>query len=137
MHHLLLHAAPSRIVLSRPLRKILVPEFAPHAHHLYPLGGIGLDKKCVSHSRKCYPNRLLNRSAFGWRSEFDFGWRSAFSAARKATPSPRASAPEVSGSFQSADFRYSNPCPAATHFASPSTPAVLSPTVSGETAAAN
>src|SRR3984957_1640667 len=56
MHHLLQHAAPSRVILPRPNAKILIPKLAPHAHHLHSLGGICLDEKCVSHSRKCYPN---------------------------------------------------------------------------------
>src|SRR5271156_1945625 len=56
MHHLLTHAATPRITLARPHDKILVLKLAPHTHHLHPLGGIRLDQKCVSHSRKCYPN---------------------------------------------------------------------------------
>src|SRR5260370_12769761 len=51
MHHLFVHAAPSRVSLPRTHRKLFVAEFTPHAHHLHPLGLIGLNKKFVFHDR--------------------------------------------------------------------------------------
>src|SRR5579862_6064882 len=56
MHHLLMHVASPRVALPRTHRQILVAKFAPHTDDFHALGRIRLDKKCVSHSRKCYPN---------------------------------------------------------------------------------
>src|SRR5713226_10781226 len=61
MHHLFVHTAPSRIPRSRTDRKILVAEFAPHAHNLYPLGFVGFNKKFVSHRSllTCRSRRII------------------------------------------------------------------------------
>src|SRR5579862_8959426 len=56
MHHLLMHVASPRVALPRTHRQILVAKFAPHTDDFHALGRIRLDKKCVSHSRKWYPN---------------------------------------------------------------------------------
>src|ERR1700678_379762 len=56
VHHLFMNAAPSRVALERPQRKILIPELAPHADYFYPLCCVCFDQECISHSRKCYPN---------------------------------------------------------------------------------
>src|SRR6266705_871148 len=50
VHHLLVHAAPSRIAASWTHRKVLIAEFTPHAHHLHPLGRIRFYKKVVPHA---------------------------------------------------------------------------------------
>src|SRR5438093_7507659 len=49
MHHLLMHAAPARIAVSRTNGKIFVLKLAPHADDLQPLGRIGLDKEVIFH----------------------------------------------------------------------------------------
>src|SRR5579862_3004426 len=71
MHHLLVHAASARIASQRPYRKIFIPELAPHADHLHPLGAVSLNKKCVSHTRKYYPNILRSKLPGLLRGETD------------------------------------------------------------------
>src|SRR5258708_1270060 len=51
VHHLFVHAAPSRVALARTERKIAVAEFTPHAHNFDSLGFIGFHKKFVFHGR--------------------------------------------------------------------------------------
>src|SRR5215469_7359018 len=49
MHHLLVNTPPPRIMGIRADRQILLPELAPYAQNLDPLGGISLDQEPVSH----------------------------------------------------------------------------------------
>src|SRR5258708_21952090 len=61
MHYLFVHTAPSRIRRSRTDRKILVAEFAPHAHSLYLFGLARFNNKLVSHRRPltCRTRRII------------------------------------------------------------------------------
>src|SRR5262245_37861229 len=59
MHHLLVHAASTGIVLIRTHRKVLVFELTPYTQDLQSLGCVALDQKLVFHSF-CSPKILLS-----------------------------------------------------------------------------
>jgi len=49
MHHLLQHAAPSRVGTSRPDDQVLIRELAPHTYNLDPFCCVRLNQECISH----------------------------------------------------------------------------------------